>query len=158
MPRRLLVALLLITGCTMNQSAMTSEQATKRVEQLIRDTAAALTPRPRLELIPFSTAPNMCLDEGKSHDHLVINRKYWLRDIPKSENMSIARQVRADWDKQGHVVLSTGGWEVGHPSIGGESRPDQFILALTWAEGDDLYLAATSPCVRAEGSPGADPQ
>ncbi|GAA2354352.1 hypothetical protein [Nonomuraea africana] len=131
----------------MSEPPLTQAQALARVDRLVHDTAAALTPKPRLELVASSVPFSACLDGGKSESQIVINRAYWLRDLPKSENMSIARQVRAFWERQGHVITSTGGWQVGHPSIGGESRPDGFVLALTWSAGDDLYLAATSPCV-----------
>ncbi|MFB9526384.1 hypothetical protein [Nonomuraea roseola] len=137
----------------MNEPTMTQAQALARVDQLVAETAAALSPKPRLELIQSSVPFSMCLDEGKSENQVVVNRAYWLRDVPSSENMNIARQVHAFWERQGHVITSTGGWQVGHPSIGGESRPDEFILALTWSAGDDLYLAATSPCVWPDGTP-----
>ncbi|MFC0555551.1 hypothetical protein ACFFHJ_32105 [Planotetraspora thailandica] len=67
--------------------------------------------------------------------------------------MDVARQVMARWERQGHVIVGTGGMEIGRPNIAGESRPDGFILALVWAEGDDLYLAATSPCVLPDTTP-----
>ncbi|MEU7892628.1 hypothetical protein AB0B45_07145 [Nonomuraea sp. NPDC049152] len=154
---RILLALLSfsLSGCAVNESTITQAEAIARVDQLIHDTAAALTPEPRLELMPISVPPSTCLDRGESEGQVVINRKYWLRDVPNAENMNIARQVRAYWESEGHAIISTGGWQVGHPSIGGESRPDGFILALVWAEGDDLYLASTSPCVWPNGNPHA---
>ncbi|MFD1935875.1 hypothetical protein ACFSKW_30830 [Nonomuraea mangrovi] len=140
----------------MNQPTMTQAQALDRVEQLIRETAAALTPQPRLELLPSSVAPHTCLDQGKSENQLVIYRAYWLRDLPRADNMNIARQVQAYWEKRGHVITATGGFHDGAPTVHGESRPDGFLLALVWAEGDDLYLASTSTCVWPNGSPPAD--
>ncbi|MGW4468246.1 hypothetical protein ACWENQ_01095 [Nonomuraea sp. NPDC004354] len=137
----------------MNQPTITQAQAISRVDQLVHETAAALVPKPRLELMPFTVPPSRCLHDGDSQDKVVINRAYWLRDVPKTKNMEIARQVRAYWEAQGHRIVSTGGWEVGQPSIGGESRPDGFILALVWAAGDDLYLASTSTCVWPDGTP-----
>ncbi|MFI6323607.1 hypothetical protein ACIBG8_39185 [Nonomuraea sp. NPDC050556] len=124
----------------MQESTMTQAQALNRVEQLVHETAEAITPHPRLELIPYSVATSSCLDHG-----VVINRKYWLRDVPKAENMSVSRQVRAFWQAGGHTIVASG--DDGNPGLSGLSRPDNFILALVWAEGDDLYLAATSPCV-----------
>lgn len=43
------------------------------------------------------------------------------------------------------MVTATG--QPGHPDLEGKSTPDGYTLALVWAEGDNLYLAATSPCV-----------
>ncbi|MFI6536081.1 hypothetical protein ACIBHY_26780 [Nonomuraea sp. NPDC050547] len=142
---------LLLAGCTMSSPTISQDQATTRVEQLIRDTAAALTPTPRLELIPHDA--DECVHENEPPGKISVSRAYWLRGIPKSANMDIARQVRAYWEAQGHRIVSTGGLDVGHPSIGGESRPDGFILALTWVAGDNLYLASTSTCVWPNGTP-----
>lgn len=149
----LLVLALFLTGCTVNQPTITQAEALDRVEQLIRGTAATLTPKPRLELLPSSVAPNACLDKGKPEDQIVIYRAYWLRDLPKADNMNIARQVQAYWEKQGHVITAIGGFQEGSPTIHGESRPDGFLLGLIWAEGDDLYLGATSTCVWPNGTP-----
>lgn len=143
-----------LTGCTMNQNTITEAQALARVEQLIHDTAAVLDPRPQLELIPSSATSTRCLDPGKSEQQVIVNRSYWLRKVPaKQQHMTIARQVRAEWERRGHLIVSTGGFDVGRPSIGGKSRPDGFNLALVWAEGDNLYLGAASTCVWRDGTP-----
>ncbi|WP_143590831.1 hypothetical protein [Thermoactinospora rubra] len=143
--------ILLLSGCTINESTITQSEAIARVDQLIHETANTLTPKPRLELIPSSTTPGSCLDSGKPQGQVVINRKYWLRGIPKDETMSIAHQVRAYWKKQGHRIVGSGGPK--NPDLSGESHPDGFILALSWTEGDNLYLAATSPCVWPDETP-----
>lgn len=146
----LAVVALLLTGCTMNDPTITQDQALDRVEQLIRDTATALKPRPRLELIPHGTGADDCLHPDEPKGKVTVNRAYWLRDIPESENMNISKQVRAYWQEFGHRIVAAGG--TGNPDLSGESKPDGFTLALTWAAGDNLYLAATSPCVWPEGS------
>ncbi|GAA2647619.1 hypothetical protein GCM10010412_011290 [Nonomuraea recticatena] len=155
MLRALVLALALVSliGCTVNQPTITQSHALSRVEQLIRETAAALQPQPRLELLPSSVAPNTCLAKEGSEKQVVIHRAYWLRDVPQSANMSIAHQVRARWVEQGHVITAIGGFQAGAPTIHGESMPDGYLLGLIWAEGDDLYLAATSPCVWPDGTP-----
>lgn len=61
---------------------------------------------------------------------MTINRKYWLRDIPKSENLSISRQVKAYWEAQGHRIVA----------MGTGNSP----------------LASTSTCVWPEGTPPAE--
>ncbi|WP_327090017.1 hypothetical protein OIE66_05200 [Nonomuraea sp. NBC_01738] len=139
----------------MNQPTITQAQADARVTQLIRDTAAALTPPPRLELVPHGTGANDCLHDGEPEGKVVINRAYWLRDIPKSQSMNIGRQVKSYWEAQEHRIVSAGGWQVGHPNIGGVSQPDGYLLALVWTEGDNLYLEATSPCLWPDGTPPA---
>lgn len=145
---------LLLTGCTMNDLTITQEQADARVNRLIRDTAAALTPTPRLELIPYGTGPDGCLTPGEPEEKVTINRKYSLRDIPKSENLNISRQVKAYWEAQGHRIVAVGTGN--SPNLNAESSPDHYILSLSWAEGDNLFLASTSTCVWPEGKPPAE--
>jgi hypothetical protein len=134
---------------------ITQTQALTRVEQLLTSAASALDPAPRLELVTIFPAASPCLDPGpaESSKQVVVSRAYWLRDVPASANMAIARQVMDHWKQQRHIITGTGGLEIGHPNISGETRPDGFILALGWAEGDHLYLAATSPCVWLDGTP-----
>ncbi|GII27054.1 hypothetical protein [Planotetraspora mira] len=134
---------------------ITQAQALTRVEQLLTSTASVLDPGPRLELNTIFPTTSSCLDPGpaESSKQVVVSRAYWLRDVPASANMAIARQVMDHWKQQRHIITGTGGLETGHPHIAGESRPDGFILALGWAEGDRLYLAATSPCVWPDGTP-----
>lgn len=136
------------------QETVTHVQALERVERLIRQTAAALTPPAELELIPYSTPPNPCAwSEDGIPERFSINRKYWLRGLPGGGIVAAARQVHDHWEAQGHAITSTGGFETGHPSITGTSNPDGFVLALAWAEGDNLYLAATSPCLPPQDAP-----
>jgi hypothetical protein len=134
---------------------ITQTQALTRVEQLLTSTASALDPEPRLESNAIFPTSSRCLDPGlaESSKQVVASRAYWLRDIPAKQHIAIAHQVRDHWIQQGHVITGTGGVEAGHPNISGETRPDGFILALGWAEGDHLYLAATSPCVWPDGTP-----
>ncbi|WP_203880866.1 hypothetical protein [Planotetraspora kaengkrachanensis] len=130
-------------------------QALTRVEELLSSTVSALDPKPRLELNAIVPTVSRCLDPGptESSEQVVVSRAYWLRDIPANHNLAIAYQVRDHWVRQGHVILGTAGLESGHPDIAGETRPDGFILALVWAEGDHLYLASSSPCVWPDGTP-----
>ncbi|NUW36417.1 hypothetical protein HTZ77_34155 [Nonomuraea sp. SMC257] len=104
-----------------------------------------------MELIESSLAPHACLNDDQPDDKVVIGRAYWLRDVPTSENMSISQQVRAHWEAAGHRIVAVG--RPGNPDLSGESRPDGFTLTLTWAEGDNLYLGAASPCVWPDGRP-----
>ncbi|MBN6053728.1 hypothetical protein JYK22_17445, partial [Nonomuraea sp. RK-328] len=97
------------------------------------------------------TAPSVCLDDDKSQDQVVVSRAYWLRDVPRSDNMAISQQVRTYWEDHGHRVTSVGG--AGNPGVTGETSPDGFLMTLTWAEGDNLYLGAASPCVWPDGHP-----
>ncbi|MFI6598111.1 hypothetical protein ACIBHX_17785 [Nonomuraea sp. NPDC050536] len=137
----------------MTDRTMTESQALARVEKLIHETAAVIVPKPRLELMPHTVAPHPCLHDDKSQDQIVVNRAYWLRDIPKSDIMNVSRQVRAYWESQGHRITASG--REGNPDLSGVSQADGFTLALTWSAGDTLYLAATSACVWPKGTPEA---
>ncbi|GAA0950899.1 hypothetical protein [Nonomuraea longicatena] len=88
----------------MTDTTLTQAQADARVQQLIRDTAGALTPKPRLELIPDGSGADRCLGEDASEGMVHINRAYWLRDVPVSENLNLSRQVKAYRQAQGHRI------------------------------------------------------
>lgn len=155
MHRALLLLILLLTlGCAVSTSTLTEAQALARVNQLIYDTAQALTPKPRLEPLSSYSAPSSCLKEGTPRGQMIISRAYWLRDIPKSDNLAISRQVRTYWQARGHRITASG--KDGNPDLSGISKPDGFTLTLTWAEGDQLYLGAASTCVWPDGAP--DPE
>ncbi|NUT42700.1 MAG: hypothetical protein HOV86_22210 [Thermoactinospora sp.] len=124
---------------------MTQEEAVTRVEQLVRSTAAVLRPRPRLELLPYSVTPNPCDYDDGEPSRFTVNRAYWLRDLPRESSADISRQIRAHWESSGHTITAQGSAD--KPSLFGVSHPDNYTLALVWAEGDALYLAATSPCL-----------
>ncbi|MEV0589527.1 hypothetical protein [Nonomuraea sp. NPDC050310] len=155
MNRVLLVplALLTIAGCAMQDQSFTQQQALARVEQLIRDTAAEVTPRPRLELVPYGTEAEECPSDAEANGRVTVNRAYWLRDVPRADLLRVSRQVRAAWERQGHRLIAAGDGD--NPDLSGESQPDRYTLALTWADGDQLYLAATSPCIWPDGTPSA---
>ena len=86
-------------------------------------------------------------------EKFTITRRYWLRGIDKTDLLPIAKRVIAYWQDQGHTVTSTGGFEQAEPSVGGMSKPDNYILALVWTPGNNLYLASTSTCVWPNGTP-----
>lgn len=142
-----LVFLLTLTGCGKSDDGeLTQSRATARVERLIRDTAAALTPQPQLEIIPVSVTPTACLDKSESLQKIVVGRSYWLRGVGRAQHMVVSRQVAEHWKEQGFQVIAKNG-RPDNPDLSGVTEPDKFILALTWASGDHIYLAATSPCV-----------
>lgn len=129
----------------MNKPTLSQAQAIALNDKLISETVRALTPKPRLEVIPSFNAPSGCLGEGASENQIIVSRAYWLRDVPKDQNLAISRQVQVFWKSQGHRIVSVG--SNGNPDLRGESQPDGFRLFLTWAEGDDLLLGASSTCI-----------
>ncbi|MEU8108310.1 hypothetical protein AB0C18_31820 [Nonomuraea muscovyensis] len=135
----------------MNEPTLTHAQALARIEQILHETSQAISPRPRLEVLPSFNAPSGCQGEGASEDQIIVSRAYWLRDIPKTENMNVSRQVRDFWQAQGYRIAASG--KGGAPGLSGESQPDRFRLSLVRAAGDDLYLGASSPCIWPYGTP-----
>ncbi|MET8333314.1 hypothetical protein [Streptosporangium canum] len=155
----IVVVAILVTGCTgggaVNEPTMTEAQALARVEQLIKETAAVIRPKPRLDLYRPSLNPNSCLDpsDGGSEDRIVVNRSYYLRDIPQNQVAEAAKQVKQYWEQQGHFI---GGVSADGLGITGRSRPDDFLFSLfATDDGNDvvLSLGASSPCIWPNGTP-----
>ncbi|GAA3104361.1 hypothetical protein GCM10017600_68420 [Streptosporangium carneum] len=137
----------------MDRPTMTQPQALERVEQLIKETVDMMTPKPRLELYRPSVNVGSCLDptDGGSENRVVINRSYYLHDIPKEKLGEVAGQVRRYWEQKGYHIEGVSQDGLG---VAGRSRPDDFLLSLSAiGEGDFLGLGATSPCVWPNGTP-----
>lgn len=166
-PIPILIAItILATGCTagignseqskkgnVNESTMNQEQALARVEQLIKETVQAIKPKPRLDLFQPSLITQSCLDptDGGSQERIIINRIYYLRDIPRDQLSRVAQQVRQYWEKQGHLITNTSADGL---NIFGRSRPDDFLISLQSSGDDLLNLGASSPCIWPNGTPG----
>ncbi|MFI6387485.1 hypothetical protein [Nonomuraea sp. NPDC050540] len=135
----------------MNKPTFSQGQAIAINDKLISETVRAINPRPRLEVISSFNAPSGCLGEGASKNQIIVSRAYWLRDVPKDQNLAISRQIRVFWQSRGHRIVSMG--SNGNPDLSGESQPDGFRLFLTWAEGDHIFLGASSPCIWPDGTP-----
>ncbi|WP_248961816.1 hypothetical protein [Sphaerisporangium perillae] len=163
--RRLIIVIIAIValaaGCVrggkaVDKPTLTQDEAVARIEQLIHDTANALTPMPRLDLYRPSLNVGSCLDptDGGSEDRVVISRTYFLRDIPKDKITNVAKQVKAYWEQQGHLIQGVS--ETG-TVISGRSRPDDFLLSVDHSDNDVLALGATSPCIWLNGTPEPSP-
>ncbi|MBX6167324.1 hypothetical protein [Thermobispora bispora] len=155
------IALTVMTaGCTGGrvEPTMTKDEALARVEELINDTVAIIEPRPRLDVDPTTLTPYRCIGfVGDDWDgRIYISRAYWLRGIPrdKTKLLEISQKVRRHWQQQGHVIegISKDGM-----NIAARSRPDGFILSLSWTAGDVLGIGATSPCIWPHGTPEPSP-
>lgn len=149
----------LVVGCTgeqvVNKPTITQDQALARVEGLIKETAGAISPEPRMRLYPPSLNVNPCLDptDGGSEKRVVINRSYYLDGISKDQVPEVAKQVRRYWEQQGHYieVVSVNGL-----NISGRSKPDDFLLSLSPTGPENnvvLSLGVTSYCVWPNGTP-----
>ncbi|ADG88523.1 hypothetical protein [Thermobispora bispora] len=149
------IALMVMTaGCMRGhmEPTITKDEALARVEELINDTVANIDPKPRLDVDPTTLKLYPCIrPPGQGlDDRIYIARAYYLRGIPKDKIAEVAQQVRVYWEQQGHVIegVSKNGL-----NIAARSRPDDFILSLSWTAGDVLMIGATSHCIWPNGTP-----
>lgn len=110
----IIASAVLVAGCApggalggmMNASAdkptITKAQALDRIKQLIDGTVSVIHPKPQLELHQPSLNDGLCLDpvDGGSEDRIVVNRSYFLRELPKDKLDEVATQVKAYWQSQ----------------------------------------------------------
>ena len=140
----------------MEKKTMTQKQATERVEQIIRDTVAALSLKPRLEKIEPMSQPGNCVDptDGGSPDRTVISHSYWLRGIPRSRNGDIGQQAKSYWESKGYKITGAQGLNTGEPNINGYTQPDEFLFSIETNVDGVINIGATSPCIWPNGTPG----
>lgn len=133
---------------------MTQAQATARAEQILQDTAAVLTPRPRLDFDP--SLPNesgVCLADIPNASHMInVDRTAWLRAITASQNGSIGQQIESYWKKQGYTITTSGGIKEQSPVITGETK-DSFTISLATGQDGLMSIGASSPCIYKNGTP-----
>ena len=133
---------------------MSKDEALARIHELIDDTVSVIDPTPRLELDPTTLTVYRCLGfvGDNSDGRIYVTRAYYLRGIPQDKNklVDIARQVRRHWEQRGHVIEGTSRDGL---VISARSRPDDFILSLSWTAGDVLMIGATSHCIWPNGTP-----
>ncbi|MGV9306150.1 hypothetical protein ACWENQ_17580 [Nonomuraea sp. NPDC004354] len=144
----ILLLFLILTACA-KATTMNEQQAVDRVEQLIQDTVSVMHPKPDLDLYRPSLNRRYCVGatDGGSEDRIIVTRTYYLRGIPKDRLVAVAERVRGHWRDQGHTITQATGLDIGQPDIAAQSRPDDFILSLSWTQGDVLGIGVTSTCI-----------
>jgi hypothetical protein len=142
-------------GKRVEKNTMTQQQATARVEQIIRDTASMLDPKPELKKQEAMSQPTSCVDptDGGSPDRTVISHTYLLSDLPSSRNGAVASRIKAYWDSQGVRYSNSDGLASGNPDITGYTRSDEFLVSLSTNAQKVLMLTVTSPCIWPNGTP-----
>ncbi len=155
----LAVALSGCSGSSVNRHpTMTQQQAAAHAEQIMRDTADALTPRPTLEIYQPGSTTSACLDDTNPQSAqglVVVSRTYWLRGIPHTSNTAIGEQVLRLWKQKGWVINSTKGIGTSEPQITGIARPYAFGINLEWSSDGSLSIQASSVCIWPNGTPPA---
>jgi len=141
-------------GEKLSKPTTSKAAALARIEQLIKETAGAIDPEPRLELYRPSLNDAPCDYGGDAEDRVVVRRMYYLKGIPKDRIAQASQQVQRYWRQQGHRIegLSADGIDAV-----GRSQPDGYQLALNELGDGSLGLGVTSPCVWADEEPKAAP-
>jgi hypothetical protein len=142
-------------GKPVERNTITKQQAIDRAEQIIRDTGAAVKPKPRLERYPSVAEETNCVDptDGGSPDRTIISREYWLRDVPRSRNGEVAQQIKAYWDSKSYKITGADRFDTGNPEITGHTLPDEFRISLTTNVDGDMSIGTNSPCIWPNGTP-----
>ncbi|MBO3746835.1 hypothetical protein J5X84_12220 [Streptosporangiaceae bacterium NEAU-GS5] len=135
-----------------DRPTITKAQALERIQELIDGAAAAVVPKPKLELYKPSLRDATCDQptDGGSKDRIVVHREYYLNGIPKDQLKDASRKIKTYWEQQGHYIDGVAPDGIG---IYARSRPEDFYLALSWSEGDVLLLGSTSTCIWPNGTP-----
>lgn len=146
------VAVLLLTSCggSIYQPTMTQQHASARSEQLIRDTANGITPRPRLVLYQGLTGVNRCLVE-QDDPRSQVTRTYVLSGIGDAK-ASIGEQILRLWKREGFTINDTLDIGTSGPLINA-ATPDDFLIGLDTTGTGDLSIETSSPCLWPNGTP-----
>lgn len=155
----------LLGGCGLfgaevsDEPTMTQQQAAQRVDDLVNAAVSGVKPQPRLVAEEGFTLARRCTDpaDGGSTDRIIVSKRYWLEDVPPEKHGDIARQIQAKLVKQGYTIDKAQGIEKNQPEIFARTRPDDFLMSLTWSGGGPLSIGASSPCIWQNGTPGETP-
>lgn len=142
-------------GAPLSQPTITEQQAVTQAEQILRETASTITPRPTLELARLLTGTGPCLvDPSNTADKRVqVMRGYYLRGFPRHDNTNVAQQVLRYWKHKGYAISGTLGMNGDTPEIHGATRSGDFLISLETAGDGSLAIGATSPCLWPKGTP-----
>jgi hypothetical protein len=160
----LFVALIAVSACGagrgsggghVREMTMTTQQVTVRIEQILRDTAAAISPEPQLKIVDYLSQSSTCVDptDGGSSDRTVLNRHYRLVGIPADRKGDVGQQVKTYWESKGYEITSADRLSSNDPQITAFTKPDEFSISLTTSGDGSLGIGSTSPCFWPEGTP-----
>lgn len=138
----------------MHKPTITQQHASVRVEQILRGTANAITPRPTLEIYEPGSGTGPCLvDTGDVNDKRVqVMLTYWLRGISTQNNASAAEQVLQYWKNLGCVITDTHGMGTDFPNVFART-PSDFLISLETSSNGAMSVVASSPCIWPTGTP-----
>lgn len=148
-----MAAAMLLTGCgsPMNQTTITQRHASERIEQLLRGTAAHLTPKPRLKLDVLQSYTGNCL-VGENDPRSQVTRSYSLIGLTSHDKIAVGEEILRLWKQVGYYIGSTAGIGKSTPNISGDTQ-DDFLISLEAGGNGVLSIGATSPCLWPNGTP-----
>src|ERR1017187_7446383 len=126
-----------------------------RAQQILRETADAITPRPTLETDQLLSGTDPCLinPNDTSDKRVQVTLAYWLRGISPQDNASVAQQVLRYWRHKGYAISSTKGLRTDAPSVYGATPSDDFLISLETSSNGAMFIGTTSPCIWPKGTP-----
>lgn len=141
----------------MSKSTMTQQHASARAEQILRETAGAITPRPTLETYQPGSGTGPCLvnPNNTSDKRVQVTLTYWLRGISTGDNASVGQQVLHYWKHMGYAVTETRGLGTNSPDVFAGTPSDDFLISLQTSANGAMSIGATSPCIWPKGTPPA---
>lgn len=157
-PIAVALAGLALSGCSggdpVFSPTMTQQHASARVEQIMRDTAAALSPRPRLEIYKPGSGAGPCVANpaDTADTRIQVGVTYWLRDIGAHDYKSIGEQTLRLWKHKGYMITNTQGLGTNRPNVFAVTQ-DDFYASLEWSAKNLLSIGTTSPCLWPHGTP-----
>lgn len=165
-PKRLVCAATLLmmaamTGCTFitstgadMQETITQEEAEEKVTEHIDNAVAALPEEAELETRRGMKAGS-CDDptDGGSQDRVTVSERLWVRGLPVEDNEQNVEILHDHWMETGYRVLFDKRPE--ELSLSVEHEEDSFRMSIRTSDKGSLSLAASSPCVWPEGTPGS---
>ncbi len=154
----MVLAGLAMPGCSggnpVSKPTMNQQHATALAQQILRETADVITPRPTLEIYHPTSGTGPCLITP-SDKRVQVTLTYFLRGIPVSDNASVAQQILRYWKHKGYAITDTHGLGTGSPSIFGATPSDDFLINLATSNNGAMSIEATSPCIWPKGTPPA---
>ena len=141
----------------MNKPTMTQQQASTRAQQILHQTADAITPRPTLETYQPGSGTGPCLvnPNDTSDKRVQVTLTYWLRGITTQNNASVAQQILHYWKHAGYAITDTRGIGTASPDIFAGTPSDDFLISLQTSANGAMSIGASSPCIWPNGTPPA---
>ena len=139
-------------GNTEMNESMTQDEAATKVQEHIDGTLTALPDEAELET-RRGTLFAACDDptDGGSRDRVTVSETFWVRGLRAEDNETNVELVLEYWNSNGYEVVRDR--RPDKTSISVNHAEDSFSVSVRISDDGSFSLAASSPCVWAEGTP-----